>query len=242
MSFLPLQKSVIPALDCPPQRAVEIVRGTQGIEGVCAFKLGAWAGTNIPGVEAYVNAIRPYLDGRLVIYDHQKGGTDIPDMAKHLAALRTVGVDGLIIFPLTGPETQERWTSASMEADLTILTGGHMTHRKYLRSEGGYVADDAPEMMYRLAVRLGVRDFVVPGNKPELVGKYRDIILNELAEQDHHDDEFALYAPGLVAQGGTISEAGKAAGKWWHGIVGRALLNADDVEAAAKELVSQLAA
>lgn len=233
-------RSIIPALDCPPERGAEIVFGTQRVESVRAFKLGAWAGTNIPGIEAYINAIRPYLGDRKVIYDHQKGGTDIPDMDRYLADMRTVGVDAFIIFPLAGPITQERWTVASIEAGLAVLTGGHMTHDKFLRSEGGYIADDAPEMMYRLAVRLGDREFVVPGNKPEFVKKYRDIILNELAEQGHHDDEFALYAPGLVVQGGTISEAGKAAGNRWHGIAGRVLLTAPDVEAAALELASQI--
>ena len=241
MAFLiDLPRSIIPALDCPPERGAEIVLGTQRVGSVRAFKLGAWKGTLRSGLDAYVQDLGPYLGGRLLIYDHQKGATDIPDLEDALSDLVEAGVHAVIFFPFGGAETLERWTQSAIDAGLAVIVGGHMTQKRFLWSEGGFIHDEAPERIYRLAVGLGVREFVVPGNKPEFVRKYRDIILSELAEQGHHDDEFALYAPGFVAQGGMISEAGQAAGERWHAIVGRALLTAPNVEAAAFELASQI--
>ena len=39
---------------------------------------------------------------------------------------------------------------------LTPIVGDEMTHSKHLRSEGGYIADEAPKRMYRDAAKLGV--------------------------------------------------------------------------------------
>jgi orotidine-5'-phosphate decarboxylase len=43
-----------------------------------------------------------------------------------------------------------------------------------------------------------------------------------------------------MAQGGIITDVAKAAGNYWHTIVGRAIYGARDVRAAAKEMTSQL--
>ena len=67
--------------------------------------------------------------------------------------------------------------------------------------------------------------------------EYREVLKQEGVEDP------ILFAPGFVAQGGPISEAGKAAGDHWRAITGRALTEAKDVaaiRAAAKELTSQL--
>ena len=53
-------------------------------------------------------------------------------------------------------------------------------------------------------------------------------------------DSLSFYAPGFVAQGGVITETGKAAGKKWHAIVGRGVYAAKNIHIAAKEMISQL--
>lgn len=103
-----------------------------------------------------------------------------------------------------------------MERGLTVLVGGLMTHKQYLFSEGGYIADEAIDKMYLDAAKLGVVDFIVPGNRPEFISHIRHKILQTGIEP-------ILYAPGFVAQGGNISEAAKVAGPKWHAIVGRAI-------------------
>ena len=49
-----------------------------------------------------------------------------------------------------------------------------------------------------------------------------------------------FYSPGLITQGGNITESAKAAGDKWHAIVGRALYNAKDMNRAAEELARNL--
>jgi len=233
-------RTVIPALDCPPARAAEIARGCSSVALVRAVKLGAWKGTIRSGIDAYMQAIGPYLGDIEPIYDHQKGGTDIPDLEDSLPGLVDAGVHALILFPFGGCVTQRRWTKSAMDAGLTVIVGGHMTQEGFLYSDGGYVHDEAPERIYRSAVGQGVRDFVVPGNQPGLVEKYKAIIEDELRVEGLPDEPFVLYAPGFVKQGGVISETGKVAGPLWHAIVGSALVNAEDVEAVARDLTSQL--
>lgn len=157
--------------------------------------------------------------------------------------LAEADVQAAILFPFAGPATQKAWTEACQsigahqDEGINVLIGGHMTHDKFLASEGGYIADDAPERIYRLAAEMGIRDFVVPGNKVEFVTKYRELLESILGE-----GQFCLYAPGFVSQGGDISETGRAAGRKWHAIVGSAIYKAEDPTAAAQKMVSQILA
>jgi orotidine-5'-phosphate decarboxylase len=204
--------------------------------------LGAWKGTLRFGLDQYIAAIMPHLGDLKLIYDHQKAATDIPDLAGAMIDLADAGVHAVIFFPFGGRVTQEKWTKAAIDAGLAVLVGGQMTQDGFLQSQGGYIHDDAPELIYRRAVQHGVRDFVVPGNRPEAVQKFRGIILDELDKQGVSVEEAVLYAPGFVKQGGVISDTGQVAGPSFHAIVGSVLVRAEDVEAAAVELTSQLAA
>ena len=178
------------------------------------------------------NTDRPF------IFDQQKAGNDIPELGvKFVDGLKKAGVQAAILFPFSSPVTQNEWTKALQDAGITVLVGGHMTHQQFLESEGGYIADSAPERIYRLGAQMGVRDFVVPGNKVESVNKYRELLEGILGESN-----FTLYAPGFIAQGGVIADAGKAAGRNWHAIVGSGIYRAPDMRQAALELTSQLAA
>ena len=56
---------------------------------------------------------------------------------------------------------------------------------------------------------IGVEDFVVPGNRPELIKKIRKQIVATTAEP-------VFYAPGFIRQGGIIADAAKVAGSRWH--------------------------
>jgi len=49
-----------------------------------------------------------------------------------------------------------------------------------------------------------------------------------------------LYSPGLIAQGGSLSEGAKAAGENWHAIVGRALYKSKNIKKAAQQMVKAL--
>ncbi|KKS85528.1 MAG: Orotidine 5'-phosphate decarboxylase [Parcubacteria group bacterium GW2011_GWA2_43_11] len=236
--FTPLNKSLIFAADIENLGLLEyFAKELKGINGLSAFKVGFRLGFR--GLEKAVNIIKSSSNGDMVvIYDHQKAGNDIPDMGKSFAHdLKSAGVDVAILFPFTGPRTQEVWTESCLSAGLQVMTGGIMTHPEFLVSEGGYIADDAPERIYLLAAHYGVRHFVVPGNKPEWVRRIRGWLVDILGEGN-----FTLSAPGFITQGGAISECGLVAGNFWHAIVGSGIYQSNNPREVAVKLASQILA
>lgn len=229
------ERSVIVACDIPTLGDLKrVVFATCNIPGIGGYKIGIEAVLR-EGLPIIVGTLREYTDLPL-IYDHQKGGTDIPEMGPKFAkSVAGAGVDAVILFPFGGAATEWQWIKACQDVGLVVLVGGHMTQQEFLWRKGGFVADEAPERMYRIAIECDVRDFVVPGNKVEYVQKYR-----QLFEQELGRGNFVLYAPGFIAQGGVITETGRVAGDNWHAIVGSAIYKAKDMVAAAKEITSQI--
>lgn len=232
-TFIPRNKSVIVAADIPIDKLNPLVRATHDVEGIEGYKVCIALG--LRGLQRTVRMIRNHTN-LPIIYDHQKAGNDIPGMGDEFVNVcAEAGVNAVILFPFAGPATQERWTKASQDAGLTVLTGGHMTHEQFLVSEGGYISDDAPPRIYTLAARLGVRDFVVPGNKVDYVTKYR-----ELLQQEVGSDDFTLWAPGFITQKGEISQYAEVAGNKWHAIVGSGIYAQEDMHRAAELVTSQI--
>lgn len=227
-------KSIIPACDVATiEDLKELVRETCDVNGVGAYKIGFEL--VIPfGMRNVVDTIREFTN-KPIIYDHQKAGTDIPFIGQKFADVcKEAGVDAVILFPMAGPVTMAQWVKAAKSAGLGIIIGGEMTHESFLKSGQGYIIDEAPELIYKLAVELGITNFVVPGNKPEKIKQYKALIESAGCKEP------VFYSPGLISQGGEITEAAKAAGDRWHAIVGRALYQAEDKKAAALELVKEL--
>jgi len=233
------QKSVIPACDVAElEKLEELATATADVPGIGALKVGLEL--VIPfGLKQVVQTVRKHSQ-MPVIYDHQKGGTDIPDLGSKFAkVVKSSGADAVILFPFGGGATAEAWIKACQEEGLVVLVGGHMTQPKFLENEGGFIANSGPEEIYKLAARSGVTNFVVPGNKTDFVFKYRHLLERILGVGN-----FTLYAPGFIAQGGNISETGQVAGDNWHAIVGSALYKVEGVENMRKvalELTSQIA-
>ena len=217
--------SVIPACDVTALEDFrKIVKATHDIEGIGGYKVGFALGL-LYGLPEVVKTAREYTD-LPVIYDHQKAGTDIPDTGKIFAEVMTRSkVDAAILFPMAGPATQEDWIKALKNVDIRSIGGGEMTHPEYMEQDGGYISEAAPPMMYRIAAKKGVREFVVPGNKPEKVAYYRNVILEAIGS-----DDFDLMAPGFVKQKGKIEDTAKAAGGRWHAIVGSGIYNPKSVD------------
>lgn len=234
-------RSVIIAADVRNIPALaKLIEAVVGVPGIGSVKLGAILG--LQGLAWATKNVRGYMGNDFpIIYDHQKWGNDIPNMGKPFAeTLASAGITAAIIFPFTGPATQEESIKACFSEGIEVITGGMMTHPKFLVSEGGYIADEAVERIYRTACQLGVTHFVVPGNKLEWVKRIRAILVEELGE-----DNFTLYAPGFITQGGDISECGLAAGEKWHAIVGSAIYSQTTRNAmhqAAMEATSQIGA
>lgn len=239
--IIPSNKSVIVAADVPNLVALEsLSEAMVGVQGIGGFKLGFTLG--LQDLARAVNVVKRKLGGDFpIIYDHQKAGNDIPETGPGFAkVVKDAGVNSVILFPFAGPATQEAWTRCCLYAGLQVITGGIMTHKEFLVSEGGYIADEAVEQIYRNACEWSTPHFVVPGTKLDWVTKIRGWLVEELGEGN-----FVLYAPGFIAQGGVISECGQAAGDKWHPIVGTAIYkqpNAAAQRRAAIEMTSQILA
>lgn len=227
-------RSVIPACDVKTMQDFrKLIEQTHDVIGIGAYKVGSILTVHY-GLPLLVQTVREFTD-LPVIYDHQKAMTDIDDLGRDFSAtVKDAGADALIGFPQAGPSTEEVWIKACKEVGLEVIVGGEMTHPKYRRSEGGYIADESLDEMYLLAARLGVNNFVVPGNKKERVSHYRSLL------QPIVGDSLAFFAPGFIAQGGVITDIARAAGRSWHAIVGRGIYLANDIRQAATEMASQL--
>ena len=233
MGIIKYERSIIPACDVTSLEDLKkLIEQTHDIKGIGGYKIGLVLGLTF-GLPKVVKTIREFTD-LPIIYDHQKAGTDIPDLGQKFAKLcKDAGLDAVILFPQAGPETEEAWIKACKEVGLEVLIGGEMTHPKYKKSEGGFISDEALDKIYLNAAKLGVKNFVVPGNRIERIKHYRSILKSIVKE-------LTFFAPGFVAQGGEITEAAKAAGNFWHAIVGRGIYKAEDMRKAAKELTSKL--
>lgn len=234
-SIVNLKRSIIPACDVSTDLEFErLIQETHDIYGIGGYKIGLQLAISY-GLRNLVSIARQYTN-LPIIYDHQKAGNDIPEMGKNFAsACHLSGADAVILFPFAGSFTESEWIKACKEQGLGVIVGGHMTHRSFLQSEGGFISDDAPRRIYEIAVQNGIEDFVVPGNKPQYVQEYRTF-LEEIGSS------FTLYAPGFLTQGGEISECGKVAGETWHAIVGSGIYKASNMRDAAKLFVKQLGA
>ncbi len=255
-------KSIMPACDVPLDIFADIARATGDIPGVGGYKFGA-ALTGRPGYDRVVEVAREYT-AKPLIFDGQKWGTDIPDTAeKMLTPLRESGIDAVILFPLAGPATEYTWVKEAQKLGLGVIVGGEMTHPRYGVGDfrngkdidytsifedllgvdvSGFIDQHSMDTMYILAAALGVENFVMPGNKPDQIERYRGLVM------DHGVALPSVCAPGLVKQLGKVSEARKAAGESFHGIVGRGIYERDDgsfksvseMRDSALELVDQL--
>src|SRR3989338_7769132 len=230
MPIIKSKKSIIPSCDVDSlERLQKLVKLTCSVKGVVAYKIGFELVISF-GMEKVVKTIRKLSD-LPIIYDHQKAGTDIPDMGdKFMKACK--GVNALILFPQAGPETEVAWIKAAQQNKMNVIIGGEMTHQAYLKEAGGFIDDNAPKRMYEIAASMGVTDFVIPGNKPEKAIKYVNLVKNKIKNP-------VFYSPGLIAQGGNISDFAKKL-ESWHAIVGRAIYEARDMRKAAEEFAKEI--
>lgn len=215
--FFGTEKGLVWAADVKKDEFKSIMQQIGGVDGLVGVKIGFQVGLGL-SLPTAVDIVRTYSDAK-ILYDHQKAGNDIPDTSENfLETMMDGGVDGAILFPFTGPETQEAWTRALQREGLGVFTGSEMTHKRFRKAEGGSIADTSMRKIIDLALVLGVNDFIVPGNKPKSVEKWRKRI-----EAVRGLGGFALAAPGFVDQGGNVTEAAAAAGELWHPIMGRGI-------------------
>ena len=213
--------------DC--KRTIDL---TTAVEGVVGYKLGMTMALNL-GLAKAVRQLRSHTDLPL-LYDHQKAGPDVFDMAAKFAALcAKAKVDGLILFPTAGPRAVEAFVGETLRHGMLALVGGDLPFADYNMSGGGYVADDALERIIDKAVAAGADHFVIPGNTPDKLRHHSARLKGKLAAP-------VFVVPGIGPLGGKIGDLVAAAnGCSVYGVVGRAIYGATDQASAARALVDE---
>jgi orotidine-5'-phosphate decarboxylase len=224
--------SIIPACDVDLPMFERILAETADIDGVSSYKIGFVLALRY-GLPTVVKTARKYTN-KPIIYDHQKAATDIPDTGKAFAKVcKDAGVDVVILFPHTGPQTEKEWISAAQAEKLGVIVGGMMSHAMYKHSEGGYIADESIDKIYLLAAECGVTDFVVPGNKPSEIKR----IYNLLVAQNMNP---TFYSPGFISQGGGVSGISEIVPCDFHAIIGRGIYESENIREVALSYVNQI--
>lgn len=208
--------ALIPSLDLKLDKATELITKLADVEDkIAAYKMSSLQVMERGLLEA-TEELKAYTS-LPIIYDHQKASTDIPSIVKSQVELvASFGVDVFIAVPQgAGSKTLESFVKTCKAKGILPVVLLEMTHPE----ADDYLEEDAPNRIFDTAVELGVKYFVVPGNKTEKIIKYR-------CWADKMDKNIKLMSPGIGAQGGTAEEAVKAGVD--YPIVGRAIYNAED--------------
>ena len=231
-SIIPAARSLIIAMDVEGAWFYDLVTALELVEGIGAVKFG-FLQLNT-GLESCVELARDTLGNIPILYEHQKIGSGVTDGdIKFAKTLRQAGIDAAIIYPFTGPTTQEYCTKALLDEGLGVLIGGVMTHDKFLVSESGYVADEAVLKIYSMAIAQGVEHFVIPGNKLHWVTRIRRLLDEELGP-----GQYVLYGNGFIRQGGDLASCMKIVDNKLHAIIGSAIYEHKNVEDMRTEAVT----
>lgn len=215
-------RGVIVALDTWDLELIEKIVGvTSNIDRVTGYKIGLMASL-AHGLKNVVETIRR-ITSKPIIYDHQKAMTDTPHIGEGFARImKASGVDAAIGFPHSGPRVLISWVEALRREGVLPIIGGEMTHDGFLRSEGGYICDDAPLSIYMTSADLGVEHYVLPASKMVRALKYAEAISAKV-------DNPVFLLPG-VGPGGEIDPLfSKMVSSYRnvHLILGRALMRRD---------------
>ena len=224
---------VIVALDADSVDACkQTIDLTTRVEGVVGYKLGMTMALRL-GLAESVRQLRAHTDLPL-LYDHQKAGPDVFDMAAKFAGLcAEAKVDGLILFPTAGPRAVEGFVGETIRRGMLAMVGGDLPFADYNVSGGGYVADDALERIIDKAIESGATHFVVPGNTSAKLAHHSARLKGRLAAP-------VFIVPGIGPLGGKIGDLVAAAhGCSVYGVVGRAVYGAPDQTAAARALADE---
>jgi orotidine-5'-phosphate decarboxylase len=213
----------------------DLVKETCSLDFIVGYKIGIRL-VLTHGIASILRIAQSYTK-LPVIYDHQKFGTDIPEVCsgKILKILEKAGVSGLVVFPQAGINTLQAVVSGCKDSGITCIVGGEMTHIGYLAIEGGYICEDGPLRMYSDAAKLGVEHFVIPATRTNSMKKYVQRI-KELVS----DPKFLFSGIGK-GQGADISDAFSVIGQnKSYAVVGRGIYNSENKKEAALKLWEQV--
>ena len=173
MDFLNLNHGIIIEYNFTEKNNLDnIIKSTHDLPFIVGYKIGAEIVIK-SGVEEVVKTIKNYTD-LPIIYDHQKFGTDSPQICSGtiLETIKSGGVDALIIFPQSGIETLKSTIKKCIEIDLIPIVGGDMVHEGYTSEENGYIESSSSQKMYVDGASFGAKHFIIPCTRFERMRIY----------------------------------------------------------------------
>ncbi len=223
------EKKLFVALDVPESGLRSLIVNTTSagaggyfIPGTRALDLGlSYIADNI----RIVNGAVP------LIYDHQTAGSDISENAKKfMSSVQSSGINKVVIYPSTDLEGAQTWIESGVDHQLDVIVG------KELTSETP-PTDERYDDIYRLAAKLGIREFMLPGNKPDRIKHYRQVIEEVLSKEP-----YTIYAAGFGNRRGTIPKFARAAGvrNGWGIIVGRDIHQSSNTRESAEAYIDRI--
>jgi len=215
---------IIIALDIGLAEAGALVQKLKPVENkIAGYKVGSLNAIE-HGLKATVAELRQFTE-KPIIYDHQKGGTDIPTITEQQVKLAAeCGVNSFIAVPLgDGGETLTAFVNACNEVRILPIVLLEMTHAE----ADDYLKENSANLVFEKAKKLGVKYFVAPGNKPQKI----------LELKGKMDKGMFIVSPGIGAQGGKCERCVEAGTD--YPIVGRGVYEAEDPVKAVKELYEQ---
>jgi orotidine-5'-phosphate decarboxylase len=228
---------IVPALDIDSPLHLElVVNETSKRNGVAGYKLGLTSVLQF-GLAESVRRLREMTD-LPILYDHQKAGPDMPDMAKKYTAMCVEAkVDGLILFPVAGPTAVDSFVGEAVRAGLFPVVGGEIPVPDYGVSGGGYMLDDALDRILVRSVQNKADHFVLPANDGIKIARWSNWISANVKNP-------LVMMTGFGSLGGTIEDAltASSACKRRFAIVGRLITGSKTPGDAAARLFEQMRA
>ena len=229
------QIGLVPALDvASTEDMVRVVEKTCEVSGVVGYKLGLTGSLRL-GLAGAVQAIRRLTD-LPIVYDHQKAGADMLDMAGHYASVcREAGVDALVLFPVAGPRTVREFVKHTIRCGMVPVVGGHIPEPDYCIGGGGFIIDDVLHRVIRIATDEGARHVIIPAKEVDLIRQNVSWIQQNVTDA-------CVFLTGFGPMGGKIEQAFTAAAgcRSRFAIVGRDVTQAKDPAAAARQLIDAM--
>ncbi|MCX7306568.1 MAG: orotidine 5'-phosphate decarboxylase [Afipia sp.] len=226
---------MIPALDVDSiDDMLRLVEKTANVPGIAGYKLGL-TGTLPNGLPAAILALRKITD-LPVIYDHQKAGPDMPDMAQKFAKLcKGAGANALILFPVAGPQAVRSFVGETVRQGLIPVVGGHIPVPDYCISGGGFMIDDVLERIMAIANEAGAHHFVLPANDAEAIRRHVDWMARTVNNP-------VAFLTGFGTLGGDVGTAFRAASACLvkFAIVGRAVSTNKSPGDAARKFIEEM--
>jgi orotidine-5'-phosphate decarboxylase len=160
------------------EKLEKLVKETCSLDFIQGYKIGMILVLK-NGIKKVTSIIKKHTDSPIV-YDHQKFGSDIPEICSGeiLQIIKDAGVEALVIFPHAGIETLKSTVKECFKIGLIPIVGGDMSHPGYNVKDGGYIDEGASQRIYIDAATIGVTHFILPCLKLERIKIYMHKLVN----------------------------------------------------------------